>query len=277
MGFNFSNAIAEAAKEAAGPKSLGLMILGASGAGKSSLAGTFGVKTLYLSTNGEVHGSAAAKGLGGANVVPVSIDFADGKPLNADKAYDRLLSILTDVKGIEDAGFKAVVVDSATELEIMIRETTRWKVMCQTDKGTHNSWAEGKATLAMFRPVIDALKSLQKQTGAHFAMTCALEINAVADNGEITESKPRLQTYSVVEGVIQQFGDIIAVGRMSNGEQEAHRIQFLAGVSRDSKDAKGVVRKSLNFNPRVTGIPLEKLPRTMEADLKQLIKLKEGK
>ncbi len=275
MGFNFALAQQEAAAELKNVN-LGLMVLGQSGAGKSTLAGTFGVKTLYLYTTGESHGAKAAATIGGDNVSSVSINVQSGDILTADKAYERLLSILSSVAEIKAEGFKAVVVDGATELEILIRETNRWKLLCQTDKGSHNTWAEGKATLAMLRPIIDGLKSLQRQLGIHFMMTCSLDVISVSDNGEIQESKPRLQTYSVAEGVIQQFEDIVVVGRMSNGDKVGHRLQFLAGVSRESKDGAGNVRKSINFNPRLSGVILDKLPLTTKADLQELIKLKKG-
>jgi hypothetical protein len=275
MAFDFKKAQKEAANDIKNTN-LGLMVLGQSGAGKSTLAGTFGVKTLYLYTTGESHGAKAAATIGSDNISPVSINVENGTLLSADKAYERLLSILSSVEEIKAEGFKSVVVDGATELEILIRETSRWKLMCQTDKGTHNSWAEGKATLAMFRPVVDGLKSLQRTLGIHFMMTCALDVISVDDNGEIQESKPRLQTYSVAEGVIQQFEDIVVVGRMSNGDKVGHRLQFLAGVSRESKDAAGNVRKSINFNPRLSGVTLDKLPNTVKADVQELIKLKKG-
>jgi hypothetical protein len=275
VAFNFKKAQQEAAAEIKSVN-LGLMVLGQSGAGKSTLAGTFGVKTLYLYTTGESHGAKAAATLGGDNVSAISINVENGAILSADKAYDRLLSILDSVAEIKAEGFGALVIDGATELEILIRETSRWKLLCQTDKGTHNSWAEGKATLAMFRPIVDKLKNLQRQLNIHFMMTCALDVVKVSDNGEIEESKPRLQTYSVAEGIIQQFEDIVVIGRMSNGEKVGHRLQFLAGVSRESKDTKGNVRKSMNFNPRLSGVVLDKLPETVKADIQELIKLKKG-
>lgn len=275
MGFNFAKAQQEAANDV-NNTSLGLMVLGQSGAGKSALAGTFAGKTLFLYTTGENHGLKSAKMFGGDNVSPVCINVENGTLLSADKAYERLLAALSDVEGIKAQGFEAVALDGVTELEILIRETTRWKLMCQTDKGTHNTWAEGKATLAMMRPIVDGLKSLQRQLGIHFMVTCILDVISIDANGEISESKPRLQTYSVAEGIIQQFEDIVVVGRMSKGDKVSHRIQFLAGVSRESKDTQGNVRKSINFNPRLSGVALDKLPVSAKADVQELIKLKKG-
>lgn len=276
MGFNFKAAQAQAAADLKNDK-LGLLVLGASGAGKSSVIGTLGVKTLYLYTTGESHGVSAAATQGGENVVPVCLDYADGKGLTADAAYDRLMAVLSDVEGIKKEGFGAIALDGASELEVLIRGTSRWRVMCQTDKGNHNSWEEGKATLAMFRPIIAALKDLQRSIGIHYVVTCILDVNSIGDDGEIMESKPKLQTYSVAEGVLQQFPDIVALGRMSKGDEIAHRIQFLAGVSRSTKDASGNIIKTVNFHPRLTGRVLADLPNTAKADLSELVKLKVGK
>jgi hypothetical protein len=275
MAFDFSKAKQEAAKDL-NNKKLGLLVLGASGSGKSTVAGTFGVKTLYLYTSGEVHGSQAASAVGD-KVTPICIDYADGNQLSADASYERLQSVLNDVAGIKAEGFEAVVVDGATELETLIRGTSRWKALCSTKDGSHNAFAEGAATLAMFRPIIDGLKTLQRQIGAHYAMTCILDVQSLADDGEITQSKPRLNTYSVAEGIVQQFSDIVAIGRMTNGDTAMHRFQFLAGVSRESKDARGNIKKTINFHPRLAGVTLEKLPVSTKADMKELIKLKGGK
>lgn len=266
----------EAHKEAAADlnnRNLGLIVLGQSGSGKSSLAGTFGKKTLYLYTTGESHGAAAAAAMGG-DILPVCINYSGSNLLEPDAAYDRLISILSDVDGIKKEGFGAIAVDGATEIEALIRSTTRWRTMCLTAQGKHNNFAEGAATLAMFRPIVDQLKTLQRSIGIDFVVTCALDVTATSDDGEIFESKPRLLTYAVAEGLIQQFADIVVVGRMSKNDQIQHRLQFLAGVSRESKDAQGVVRKSINFNPRISGIKLDDLPKTLPADLSKLVALK---
>lgn len=256
-------------------RALGLMIIGQSGAGKSTLAGTFGCKTLYIYTTGESHGAKAASTMGG-DVLPVCINSDVGGILNADSAYERLLEILGDHDGIKKEGFGAIVLDGATELEALVRGTTKWRIMCQTKDGKHNSFAEGVATLALLRPIVDQLKNLQRMYSIHFAMTCILDVHAISDDGEILESKPRLQTYSVAEGLIQQYEDIVVVGRMCKGNQIAHRLQFLAGVSRVSKDTQGQIRKSINFAPRIGGVKLDDLPKTMPADLSKLATLKSG-
>ena len=190
--------------------------------------------------------------------------------MDPDAAYQRTLSILAEIP----KGFKAVAIDGATELEFMIRGTKEFKNLCMTDKGKHNSFAESGAVLLMFRPVINELKRLGRE-GIHTIMTCGLDVAALGESGDIVESKPRLSTYGVAEGLLQQTPDYFCVGPMTNSAgKTGHRIQFMAGVSRDSKDVMGNVKRTINFKPRLNGII--GLPDTCAADLTELIKLKGG-
>jgi hypothetical protein len=257
-----------------------LILLAQSGGGKSFAFGTFGVKTLFLYGTGEDHGPASARKSAGENVVPVCWDFDDaGERLSPEKAYKRLLDALSDVDGIQAEGFGAVVVDGATELETLIRKTNKWEQLCLTDKGKHNNFAESDATKALFRPVLEGLKDLQRRLGIHYSMSCILDIKQLADDGEILEASPKLSGYGVAENLIQQFPDIVAVGRMRNSkEQIGYRLQFLAGVTKTSKDATGHVKKIMNFNPRLAGFKVDELPSTLPVDLAALAKFKaEGK
>jgi hypothetical protein len=106
-------------------------------------------------------------------------------------------------------------------------------------------------------------------------MTCILDVRALGEDGEVVEASPRLSTYSVAESLIQQFGDVVVVGRMEKDEKIAYRFQFGATVSKTSKDVRGVVKKLINFNPRISGV--ETLPANMKASLADVIKLKEKK
>ncbi len=276
MAFDFAKAEKQSLKDTSNTK-LGLMILGQSGGGKSYAAGTFGVRTLFLYGSGESHGPSAAKKEGGANVVPVAWDFDDeGARLNPDKAYARLMEALSDVEGIKAAGFGAIMVDGATELEQMLRKTKKWEQLCLTDKGKHNNFAEGPATAALFRPVLDGLRDLQRNLGVHYAMTCILDIKRLGEDGAVLESMPRLSGYAVAENLIQQFPDVVVIGRMTKADKVDHYIQFLAGVTKTSKELSGEVKKSINFNPRITGKSVSELPSSVKADLGKLAAFKAG-
>jgi len=273
MKFNFQRAKENARKDLDNKK-VGAIILAPSGGGKSTLGGTFGCKTLFIFGGAESHGPVAASVHGG-DIVAVRFDQDDdGNNLDADSAYERLLSILDAEDAIKEEGFGAIVVDSLTEVEATIRATTKFRAECLSQNGKHNSFAEPTATLGLFRPILVKLRDLQLNLGVHYAATCPLTVNAYGDNGEIMESAPKLSGYSVAEGLILQFPDVLVVGRMAKGEKVAHRIQFNAGVTKASKDQAGQIKKLLNFNPRVTGV--KDLPASMEANLGKVATMKVG-
>lgn len=271
MAFNFDQAIKEA-EVSAKSTALEAIILGPSGAGKSSVMGTTGLKTLFLYTGGESHGIKSAQARG-KNVMPVRLDVEDGKQLTADETYARLLTILNDVDGIRKSGFKFIGVDGCSELELIIRQTTNFKKLCLTPAGKHNTYAEMPATLETFRPIMNALKNLQRELNVHFAMSLILDVKDMGPNGEYLEAAPRLKGYSVAEGILQQFGDILVVGKMTKGNEAKYKFQFMTELTKVSKDEAGNLKKAMNFSPRLSGLSV---PPIMDADLSQVISLKEA-
>ena len=279
--FNFAKAIEATAKEV-NSNALGALVMGGSGGGKSFLTGTLGVKTLYLYALGEDHGPKAAKVTGGENIVPLCFNYdengdlladADGNP-RYDRIYQNICNILTQGVALDGEGFKAVVVDGVPELEAIIRGTDQWADACKTSKGQHNSFSEGPAVNAMLRPIFNLLKDLQRNYGMHYVVTMTLDVQAMGQNGAIEAASPQLSTYSVAETVARQFGDILVVGRMSKGESVKHKLQFMSKVSRASKDQNGLIKKAINFTPRLSNVPVEDLPAIVDADLKEVLKLK---
>jgi hypothetical protein len=51
----------------------------------------------------------------------------------------------------------------------------------------------------------------------------------------------------------------------------------MSDVSKTSKDEMGNVKKTVNFAPRIAGLLVSDLPPIMDADLSQVIKLKQEK
>lgn len=273
MAFNFKQALKQAQDETANTN-LGAIVLGSSGAGKSSLMGTFGVKTLFLHTSsGESHGKDSAKRLGGANVVPIFFDKEGKENLSPDATYSKLLDILRAKEDILGNGFEAIAIDGASEIEFVIRQTKQWQQLCLSGQGKHNSFAEPAATLTLLRPIIVALKDL----GIHYAMSCILDVKELGPNSEIVEATPRLSGYSVAESLVQQFGDVLVVGRMARAGLVKHKIQMMSDITKTSKDSTGEVKKTVNFAPRIAGLLVTELPPLMDADLSQVIKLKQEK
>jgi len=246
-------------------KTVNAIVLAPSGGGKSALAGTFGVPTLYLYGSSESHGPETAIAFGNCELDAICID----KDRTPDQAFEFLITLLNDAEFLK--GYGAIVVDSATALETIFRNTTRFDAACLTAQGKKNGFAEGPAILSMFNDVQGALRA----SGKHTLLTCILDVKDMdSETGEIMESAPRLSTYSVAEGVVLQHGDVFVVGPLTNGEKTAHRIQFGARMSKASKDLQGRVKKLLNFSPRISGVRV--LPNSLPADLTAVIKLKSG-
>jgi hypothetical protein len=246
-------------------KLVNAIVLSPSGGGKSALAGTFGVPTLYLFASSEEHGPESASAFANCEITPICID-ADRTP---DQAIEFLIEILSNKDFLKD--FEAIVVDGATALEILIRETNRFKIACMTDKGKHSSYAEGPAALSVFNEILGLLRASDK----HTLMTCILDVREVdAETGEILDSSPRLGTYSLAEGIVLQHPDVFIIGPLTKDDKTAHRIQFAARMNKTSKEASGKVKKLLNFTPRITGV--KDLPNSLPPKLSEVIKLKRG-
>lgn len=272
--FDFSKAL-EQAKSVLSNNGLEAIILGPSGAGKSSLLGSFGVPTLYLFSTGENHGPKAAEKRAkesGSQVYPVCMDYADGRQLTAEETYARVLSVLGEGGSLAKNGIKAIAVDGAAELEIYIRDTKEWKDACKSASGKHNAFAEPAATCAMFRPIFNALKALQRDHGIHFAMTCMLDVKEYGPSGEVVEGAPRLKGFQVAEMLLQQFGDVLVVGRMTKGNESKWKLQFMTDITKAAKDDAGLQKRAINFNPRLSGVTV---PAVVDADLRAVISLKE--
>jgi hypothetical protein len=276
MGFDFGKAEKRAIDSKREPLIAAIVLAPPSG-GKSYLAGTFGVKTLYLHTSGEEHGPDSARIEGRDLVVPVPIDYDEtGKKLGPDAGLKRLVTILEDVEGVRAAGFKAIVIDGLSELEQLIRNTSQFKIECLSKEGNHNGFAEPAATLKGLRPVLDGLRTLQRDARCHYFVTCILDAKEVAEDGQIIDSEPQLLGYKVATSLIPQFPDRLVLGRMQSPEgKEVHRIQFNASMTKASIDNKTKeLKKFTNFAPQLSGVKSDKLPIHMVANMQEVLKLK---
>jgi hypothetical protein len=276
MSFNFDKALADSSSNK-GDHLLGAIVLGPSGAGKSSVMGTMPGKILYLHTTGESHGPKSARATGKANVMAVCIDRDGDSVLSPDASYDRLLAILSDIEGIKKLGIGSIALDGASELESIVRATDKWAKMCTTAQGKHNGFAEPTATITMLRPVISALKTLQQRLAVHYAVSCILDVKTLGADGAIEEATPRLQGFSVAESLVQQFGDVLVVGRMERDGVVKHKLQFMSDVTKVAKDERGTVKKAINFAPRLAGVLVSDLAGLMDADLAKLVDFKKDK
>lgn len=266
MSFDFEAAELEGLKDVKSNK-LFLIMLGPSGSGKSRIIGTLGVKTLYVYGSGEKHGPNSAKVMGKDNIVPVCFDKEGGKQLSPEAAMTRLMTILADVNGIKERGFGAVAIDGLSEIEQVLFETQKLKLAKAA-----NGFSAGSVEVLMMRPIIDALRNLQSELDLHVVVTCIIHTKEFADDGSILDASPGLYGYQVASSIIQQFGDILVVGRMVLEDKVVHRIQPMANVSKTTKDPKGEVRKTMNFSTRMKHLDITTFPETIAADLSILVR-----
>lgn len=256
-------------------KNVSLILLGPSGAGKSRTCGSFGVKTLYIHTSMEKHGAQSAAA-GGSEILPLNISLdEDEKPVSADDSYKLLLDTLNNVAFIKSQGIKAIALDSATELENIIQNTSTWKSKLVAEYKGVKSYA-GDLTLSMFRPILTALQKLQDELGIHYVMTCILNVRELGENGEILDGSPSLYGFNVATGLIQTFPDILIIGQLSDGEKTRPGIQLGTHVSRVSKDQQTKeIRKLSNFHNRITGADLTTCPDIIKPSLALVAKIKQ--
>ena len=260
-------------KEETAVKPLFLCIIGPSGSGKSTACGTLGVPTLFLYTATERHGAANARAIGGdITDVDFTVRRSDGS-VDPDASLKNLHEILSS-PGL-DKEFGAVVIDSATELQLIHRRSNRFVNYCKTDKGTHNNFKESEADTAYFKDLLEDLVALNNR-GVHVILTCAAVVKSLADDGSVSEASPSLQGFSVAHDLLRNFADILLVSRLVEEDEEGnskpqHKFIFKANLQKVSKDARGQVLKTANFSPRISGLLLDKLPETTPADLGKII------
>lgn len=261
------------AKEDTSVKPLFLCVVGPSGAGKSTACGTLGVPTLFLYTATERHGAANARAIGGdITDVDFTVRRSDGS-VDPDASLKNLHEILAS-PGL-DKEFGAVVIDSATELQLIHRKSNRFVNYCKTDRGTHNNYKESEADTAYFKELLEDLVVLNNK-GIHVVLTCAAVVKSLADDGSVSEASPSLQGFSVAHDLLRNFADILLVSRLVEEDEQGnskpqHKFIFKANLQKTSKDLKGQVLKTANFSPRISGLLLDRLPETVPADLSKIV------
>jgi hypothetical protein len=122
--------------------------------------------------------------------------------------------------------------------------------------------------------VLNKLINLQFELGIDVAVTCILDVKSTnSKTGEIEEGQPRLQGYSIAEGRIQMFGDIITIGQMQGANGVGRVIQMHTDLTRKSvnQDTQEV-KKIFGITPRLQGVA--NIPNFIKADLSELLKLK---
>lgn len=247
-----------------------LCILGPSGAGKSHVLGTYPGRTLMIYGAGESHGPASAT-KSNKDLIPIAWDRDnEGNVIAPNQQLKRIKDML-EPDTIKKAGVKCVVLDSLTNLSRDLIHMDQFKQRCMSNRGTHNAFKETEAHIELLSGIINKLQLLHDFHDIDVVVTLDLAIQAIGADGTILESKPGLPTFGVGKAIIQQFADILVLGRM--GEKRIPMFQNMSTPVSTSKDmeTKEVV-KYVEYNPRLKGV--KDIPETLEPSLKTLLDLK---
>jgi len=244
-----------------------LCVMGPSGAGKSHFIGTYPGKTLLLYGQGESHGPASAV-KSNKDIIPISWSQTKDGAIDPQFYIKRLKDILNP-DAIVKAGFKCVAIDSLTNLCLDLKQTPVFKQRCQAKDGSHNAFKETEALIELGSKILRVLQELSDVHNIDIIVTTDLQINNVSENGTITESKPGLPTYGTGKALVQQFPDILVLGRIDSKP----RFQNFAKVTSTSTDRETkTVVKYLEYNPRLRGA--DEFPETIEPPVKAIMELK---
>jgi hypothetical protein len=274
--FDFKKA-REAAVKMSKLNKLQVILLGHSGSGKSYALGTLGCRTLYLYGTKEAHGPQSARNEGGDNIVPMCMDYGtwpgedDKRAFTGDESYEFICSLLSDIDHIKSEKVGAVVIDSLSVLEAIVKDTSKWADKCKTTAGKHNTFKESEASQEMLGAIIDKLKYIQQELDVHVVVTGIIDVKDKDGFGAVVEAVPRLGGYGLCENMIQHFADVVVTGKMTKNGEVKYKFQFMTDLTKAAKDEHGNVKKAMNFSPRLTGCTP---PSSMDANLAELAKLK---
>jgi hypothetical protein len=262
------------------PEAVFALLVGPSGFGKSSMIGTLKGTTLFIHTRSEHHGLRAAAALGG-DMLGICIDMKEeidgsnyddvviGDLLSPDQAYDKLVSVLSsDLSGIDN-----IAVDSLSDLDLLLKRTSTFTNMCQTDKGRHNKFAEPEASIKLIRGVVDLLGTHHAR-GKNVVVTLAARVKERDGDGKLESVELILSTYGCAEQIPRLFSEVLLLDIVEVDEEKRHACVFLAQVKREAKDVSGTVKKAMSFEPRITGVTRDKLPAFCKADFNKISELK---
>ena len=244
-----------------------LCVMGPSGAGKSHFIGTYPGKTLLIYGQGESHGPASAV-KSNKDIIPISWSQTKDGSIQPEHYIKRLKDILNP-EAIVKAGFKCIAIDSFTNFCLDLKETPVFKQRCRAKDGSHNAFKETEALIELCSKVLNLLQEISDVHNIDVIVSMDLQINNVGENGVITESKPGLPTFGVGKALVQQFPDILVLGRIEGKPV----FQNFAKVISKSVDRKtNTVIKYLEFNPRLRGV--NELPETIDPTVNAILELK---
>ena len=262
-------AMKEAARAKQATAGMLAVVMGSSGAGKSTVCGTTGRPTLVLHTKDESHGPTSASTFND-DVAGLCLDMdEEGNEVSPDVALDKLVEVL----GSEDlsSNFGTVVVDSLSSIDLLIKKTQYFRNFCADPKTLkHNSFKEGEAVLTKIQDIVTHTDRIRQQ-GVHVLFTLAANVKSMDSEGMVETVAPVLSTYGVSESVARMFPIVLYTACVTVEGERKRAFLFNTHITRESKEVSGKIKKLMNFMPRCAGIPDSEMPEMLPADFQKLL------
>jgi hypothetical protein len=267
--------------------SLFALLIAPRGGGKSYSSVTTGGRVLQLAFLEEDHAIPTARVAAVASdskltsILINQVKGKDGKDVilkldnsqDVAKLYQRLLDIL-DTPGLAGQ-FDTVVLDGLSALDLYVAKHPEVLAL-----GDNSYGKDSKKMVDLHMRVNTALKALNSQ-GMHVVVTCAAGVKLNDKNEPCLD--PKLKGTGAVDTIMGSFAQILVCSKITqdteDGEVTHHVFQFGGpAIRKEGSIMKAEGRKMVNggvkvetFSTRVAGVPSEKLPDFMEADLGALI------
>ena len=203
---------------------------------------------------------------GDEQLVPACAKIPVGSPLGDDFALMKLMALLKHAKG-QAAN---IVLDSMTAIVSIIKGTAKWRSMCLTKDGGHNSYAETGAFITIIQEIMAMLTELE-ESGMNCVTICGAKATELEQSSkEVTQIAPDLPVFGVIEKVVFFYPDIAVVTR-KDAPPFTRMLSFAIDVQKASKTQDGKqIRKFMNVSPRLRGMPINVCIEELPPDLLKL-------
>lgn len=190
-----------------------------------------------------------------------AVDLEPGDKLSSDQVLIKLYAYIA--RAHEFKGIKSIVIDSLTGFFVAVKESTKFKKMCTTDKGTYNNWNEKDAYIDAHNSLVE---NLVRANDKGINTACILGAQYVEPGVENSPIKPYLPMYAVAEAIPARYQDILPIVFNPDGPSKT-LISFGTSVQYTikNKDTKGV-EKFVSFEPRIHCKPTSLEIASLEPD-----------
>jgi hypothetical protein len=254
------------------------------GYGKSSIIGTMPkeINTLLCMCTAENHSYASARGIAiktygtADHITPFFIDSFDDKQITGDAVVARLIELLTDANTFKY--FPAIALDSLAAFDQHVLGCVE---LLACDK-----FSSGKIATNIYGRVFTAIKAYVAKGGI-FIYTLPAETHP--DDKGVMVTTPKLRGSAALNAILGETPLIARIEKLVSVDgdksttdyalvfkggdisKKKSKILSMTGSGKDMVIVSTPI--TVNYSCRIAGIPTERTPDSMDANLSDLLKL----